>query len=81
MNWDHTGVNIIPGYQWKLEERGAMWVKCTRVDDKYQITMVICATASDLIISSNYNLSEKTPACPPQFVLSECNIYAKSLVK
>ena len=22
MNWDHTGVNIVPGSQWTMEEKG-----------------------------------------------------------
>jgi len=48
MNWDHTGVNIVPGSQWTLEERGAKRVEFTGVDDKRQIIVVICATASGI---------------------------------
>ena len=48
MNWDHTGVNIVPGSHWTLEGKGAKRVECTGVDDKHQITVVICATASGI---------------------------------
>ena len=50
INWDHTAVNIVPGSQWTLEERGAKRVECTGVDDKRQITVVICAIASGIFL-------------------------------
>ena len=50
MNWDHTGVNIVPGSQWTIEEKGAKQVECTSLDDKRQITVVICATASSIFL-------------------------------
>ena len=45
-----TGVNIVPGSHWTLEEKGARQVQCTGVDDKHQITVVICATASGIFL-------------------------------
>ena len=46
MNWDHTGVNIVPGCQWTMEEKVAKQAECASVDDKHQISVVICAMAS-----------------------------------
>ena len=60
MNWDHTGVNIVPGSQWTLEERGAKRVECTGVDDKRQITVVICSTVSDIFLPFQVIYQSKT---------------------
>lgn len=48
LNWDHTGVNIVPGSQWTMAEKGSKRVECTGVDDKRQITIVVCGTASGI---------------------------------
>ena len=45
MNWDHT---VVPGCPWTIEEKGAKSVDCVRLDDKRQITTVICATISGI---------------------------------
>ena len=46
INLDHTGVNIVPGSQWTMEEKGVKQVECASLDDKCQIKIVVCATAS-----------------------------------
>ena len=48
MNWDHTGINIVPSCPWTMEEKGAKRVDCVGLYDKRQITVVICATISCL---------------------------------
>ena len=40
MNWDHTGINIVPGYLWTMEEKGAKRVDCVGLDDKRKITIL-----------------------------------------
>jgi len=45
MNWNHTGIYIVPGSQWTTAEKGAKRVDCAGVDDKRQITVVVYATA------------------------------------
>jgi len=64
-------VNIVPGSQWTLEERGAKRVECTGVNDKCQITVVICATASGIFLPFQVIYQGKTPACLPQFVFPD----------
>ena len=71
MNWDHTGVNIVPGSQWTMEEKGAKRVECTSLDDKCQITVVICATASGIFLPFQVIYQGKTPACLPRFVFPD----------
>ena len=33
MNWDHTGVNIVPSSKWTMEEKGMKQVEHAGVDD------------------------------------------------
>ena len=68
LNWDHTGVNIVPGSQWTMAEKGAKRVECAGVDDKRQITIVVCGTASGVFLPFQVIYKGKTPACLPRFV-------------
>ena len=68
LNWDHTGVNIVPGSQWTMAEKGAKRVECAGVDDKWQITIVVCGTASGVFLPFQVIYKGKTPACLPRFV-------------
>ena len=75
MNWDHTGVNIAPSSWLAIEEKGTKWVECTGVDDKRQITIVICATASGIFLPFQVIYQGKTAACLPRFVFPDnCNV-------
>ena len=68
VNWDHTGVNIVPGSQWNNGGKGC---KANGVDDKCQITVVICATASGIFLPFQVIHQGKTPACLPRFVFPD----------
>ena len=68
MNWDHTGVNIVPGSQWAMEEKGAERVECASLGDKRQITVVDCATATGTFLLFQVIYQGKTPPCLPKFV-------------
>lgn len=50
MNWDHTGINIFFGCPWTMEEKDAKHVDCVELDNKWQITAVICATLSGIFL-------------------------------
>ena len=68
LNWDHTVVNIVPGSQWTMAEKGSKRVECNGVDDKQQITIVVCGTASGIFLPFQVIYKGKTPACLPRFV-------------
>ena len=68
LNWDHTGVNIVPGSQWTMAEKGFKCVERTGVDDKQQITIVVCGTASGIFLPWQVIYKGKTQACLPRFV-------------
>ena len=63
MNWDHTGINIVPGCPWTMEEKGAKRVDCVELDDKRQITVVICATVHSLLDSNHVYVVRVPPNC------------------
>lgn len=44
LNWDQSGVNILPSITWTLEEKGKKWVEVIGANDKRQITAVLCGT-------------------------------------
>ena len=44
LNWDDTTVSIVPGSSWTFEIRGIKRVEITGLDDKRQITAVVCST-------------------------------------
>ena len=60
LNWDHTGINVVPGSQWTMEAKGSKRVEAVGVNDKRQITAVLCAALSggllplQLIHQGNY---------------------------
>jgi len=65
LNWDHTGINIVPGCPWTMEEKGAKRVNCVGLDDKCQITTVICVTLSGLFLPLQIIYQGKTAASLP----------------
>jgi len=34
LNWDHTGINVVPGSQWTMEAKGSKRVEAVGVSDK-----------------------------------------------
>ena len=46
LNWDHIGINVVPGSAWTLYQKGKKWVELLALDDKRQITAVMCGSLS-----------------------------------
>ena len=67
LNWDHTGINIVPGCPWTMEEKGAKRVDCVGLDDKRQITAVICATLSGFFLPFQVIYQGKITANLPRY--------------
>jgi hypothetical protein len=49
INWDQTGINIVPVSQWTMEVEGAERVEITGIDDKRQITGKLFYNTKQLI--------------------------------
>ena len=43
INWDHTGLSLLPAGQWTMHRAGEKIVPIGHVDDKRQITAVLAA--------------------------------------
>lgn len=50
LNWDQTGVPIVPRGQWTMEERGSKQVNIVGLNDKRQITFLLTITKSGLLL-------------------------------
>ena len=44
INWDQTGLPVVPTGQWTMHHAGEKVVPIANVDDKHQITAVLAAT-------------------------------------
>ena len=42
INWDQTGISIVPSSSWTMEAKGSKQVEIVRMGDKRQITAVFC---------------------------------------
>ena len=71
LNWDHTGINVVPGSQWTMEAKGSKRVKAVGVNDKRQITVVLCAALSGELLPLQLIYQGKTSACLPRFVFPQ----------
>ena len=46
INWDQTGLNMVPASKWTMTEKGSKQVRVLGSDDKRQITALLAATLS-----------------------------------
>lgn len=49
LNWDHTGVNIVLGLSWTMNLKGQQWVEIAAMNDKHQMTLVVCKSLSGCV--------------------------------
>ena len=71
LNWDHTGINIVPGSQWTMEEKGSKRVGVSGLNDKRQITAVFCASLAGEFLPVQLIYQGKTQACLPRYVFPD----------
>jgi len=46
MNWDQTGIQIVPSFAWTIAREGAShdYIEIIGTKDKHQITAMFCCT-------------------------------------
>ena len=66
-NWDHTGVSIVPGSLWTMEERGSKRVPIIGISDKRQVTAVFCGTLAGTFLPFQVIYQSKTSASLPRY--------------
>ena len=71
INWDHTGIKIVPASNRTMEERGAKRVGIVGIEDKRQITTVLGCTLSGDFLPPQVIYGGKTKACLPKYDFPE----------
>ena len=67
VNWDQTGLNLVPASQWTMAVKGSKRVAIKGVDDKRQITGIFCASLLGDFLPIQIIYSGKTNRCHPHF--------------
>ena len=65
LNWDQTGLRIIPSKSWTMEKRGSHRVELKGIDDKRQITATLCGTSTGVFLPPQIIYQGKTNRCHP----------------
>ncbi len=67
LNWDQTGLNLIPSATWTMEKRGTKRVAIKGMNDKRQITAVFCVNLNGEFLPIQLVYGGKTNRCHPPY--------------
>ena len=67
LNWDQTGLKIVPSFSWTMDQCGVNRVEIVGVNDKRQITAVFCGTIVGDFLPIQLIYTGKTDRCHPKF--------------
>ena len=67
LNWDQTGIKIVPTSSWTMNELGAKRVEVVGVNDKRMITAIFCGSAVGDFLPPQVIYQGKTERCHPHF--------------
>ena len=70
-NWDQTGINLVPYSSWTMEEKGKKRVGVIGLNDKRQITAVLCGSIDGEFFPVQLIYAGKTKRCHPSYVFPE----------
>ena len=65
LNWDQMGIRIVPSSNWTMEKKGSKRVELTGVNDKRQVTAVLCGNMLGDFLPLQVIYKGKTPRCHP----------------
>ena len=65
-NWDQIGINLIPGALWTTDKKGKKQIEIVGLQDKRQITAVMCGSIIGEILPPQLIYEGKTARCHPQ---------------
>ena len=67
MNWDQTGIQLVPSGNWTLEEQGTKRVEIAGINDKTMITATFTNTLTGHFLPMHVLYTGKTSRCYPRF--------------
>ena len=68
LNWEQTGIKVVPFSTWTMEEYGSKHVEMVGVTDKRQITAVFCGSLTGNFLPVQIVYKGKTPHGHPHFM-------------
>ena len=71
INFDQTGLNIVPTLDWTMEAEGSKRVEVTGKDDKRQLTAVLVGTLDGDFLPSQIIYQGTSPRCLPKHEFSK----------
>ena len=71
INFDQTGLNIVPVSDWTMEVEGAKRVEVAGKDNKKQITAVLGGSCVGDFLPPQIMYEGKTPRCLPKYNFPE----------
>ena len=67
LNWDQTGIKLVPATSWTMAEEGATRIELVGLNDKRQITYVFCGNILGAFLPIQVIYQGKTNRCHPHF--------------
>ncbi len=67
LNWDQTGIRLVPAASWTTDKVGSKRVEITRVGEKRQITVVLCGSMIGDYLPLQVIYQGKTKRCHPNY--------------
>ena len=67
LNWDQTGIRIVPCSPWTMDQQGARRVEMIGTNDKRQITGVFCGSLVGDFLRVQLIYKGKTARCHPRY--------------
>ena len=66
-NWDQTGISVVPGSSWTMDEKGSKQVEIVGISDKRQYTALFCGTLAGDFLPLQVIYQGKTAASLPRY--------------
>ena len=67
LNWDQTGIHLVPVSPWTMEQAGSKRVEINGISSKQQITAVFCGSLTGDFLPVQLIYQGKTSRCHPTF--------------
>ena len=67
LNWEQTGIRIVPSTNWTMERKGSKRVEATALNDKRQITVVLCGNIFGDFLPPQIIYKGTTSRCHPRY--------------
>ena len=67
LNWDQTGIQLVPSTSWSIEQKGVKRVEVVGQNDKRQVTAVLCGTIVGDLLPLQIIYEGSTNRCHPKY--------------